>query len=111
MATALLSPQQKKPAGSVSYETLYTVPANKALVVSSLIGANNHANTKDYAYVRIRVGGASGSLAQVLAPGIEVNAKDAVSLPLFTATGGDIVEVASANGDVSFNLSGSVTDQ
>lgn len=107
MAHAYQCLAQRKPATGGAYETLFTGNTGKQYIISALHVANTHATAADAFFVRLRKGGVAAAAEHVLYNGPSIDAKDAY--PLLTGycfEDGDIIEVASTSGNVTFNLFG-----
>lgn len=106
MATTYKVLGQAKPAAAATAD-LYTVPAGKSAVVSTLTACNQAATT-DTVRIAVRPSGAALALQHYLSYDVTVPANDALTLTLgLTLAGTDIVTVRSAGGNVSFGLFGS----
>lgn len=87
--------------------TLYTVPASKQAVVSTIVICNQAIANATFG-IAVRQAGATQTASQYIAMGSTVPANDAVLLTLgMTLTATDVVSVSASTGTVSFNLFGS----
>jgi hypothetical protein len=89
-----------------TYGTLYTVPAGKSTIASTLNVCNLNSSNVGFR-IACRQGGAALTNAQFIAYDIALGAQDAIGLTLgMTLTASDVVTVYSYQGNVAFNLFG-----
>lgn len=87
--------------------TLYTVPASKQAVVSTITIANRGVSASSYR-IAVRPDGATISNEHYIAYDIAIAANDTAALTIgLTLDAGDIVTVYSLNTNLSFGLYGS----
>jgi hypothetical protein len=96
---------QNAPGAGVLWD-LYTVPASRTAVVSSLVVCNTSANPTTWRCA-LAIGGAADALQQYLYYEMDIPAYDTFIATIgITLSAGDIIRVRSVSGTVSFNLSG-----
>lgn len=98
---------QQKPSGSL-LTTLYTVPAGRK-TIARVIVCNQGAIS--LFRVVVEVGGAPDAPANYMAYDEQVNANDSVSSVPIGLNGGDVLNVQSDTGNVSFSVTGIEQDQ
>lgn len=87
--------------------TLYTVPAAKEAVVSTIIIANRGVTASSYR-IAVRPDGATLANEHYIAYDIAIAANDTTSLTIgLTMNAGDVVTVYALNANLSFGLYGS----
>jgi len=87
--------------------TLYTVPAAKQAVCSTIAICNQAIGAATFG-IAIRQAGAAQTASQYIAMGTTIPANDTVLLTIgVTLTATDVVSVSASTGTVSFNLFGS----
>ncbi len=87
--------------------TLYTVPAAKQAVIST-ITVCNQAASEAYFGIALRQAGATQTASQYVAMGTQVPANDTIVLTLgITLTATDVVSVSASTATVSFGCFGS----
>ena len=97
---------QLAPASGVYTGALYTVPAGKEAIVSTL-SVTNRAATSDTYRIRIAVSNAAQDNKQWLAYDVVALGNTIVPLTFgITLAAGDVVYVGSASGNLTFQLSG-----
>lgn len=90
--------------------TLYTVPAGKDAIISTLVVANRSASGRTYR-VAVRPGGASLANEHYVAYDVAVGAGDSTTLTLgITLTATDVMAVYASTADLSFSAFGSEID-
>ena len=86
--------------------TLYTVPAGKTTVVSTLVVANTAATSATYR-IAIRIAGATLATLQYIAYDVTVGANDSTALTLgITLAATDIITVYSSSTTLAFSAFG-----
>lgn len=86
--------------------TLYTVPAGKTTVVSTLVVANTAATSATYR-IAIRVAGATLATSQYIAYDVTVGANDSTALTLgITLAATDVITIYSSSITLTFSAFG-----
>lgn len=86
--------------------TLYTVPAGKTAVISTIVVANLAATAASYR-IAIRVGGSALSNEEYIAYDVALSASDSTALTLgITLAATDVVTVYASSATVAFNAFG-----
>lgn len=86
---------------------LYTVPAGKQAVISTIVVANRGASASSYR-IASRQNGAALTAAQYIAYDIAIAANDTTTLTIgLTLGAGDVITVYGLNANLSFGLYGS----
>lgn len=96
---------QAKPA-SATGEQIYEVPNATEAIVSLITACNQDGTTADDARLAVRPFGEALQEKHYLWYDLSVSANETVELRGLTLGPGDIIEVQSANGDVSFSVFG-----
>jgi hypothetical protein len=90
--------------------TLYTVPALKETIISTLVVANRNISAATYR-IAIRPNGATLANQHYIAYDVPVGANDSTNITLgITLAAGDIITVYASNANLSFSAFGSVID-
>ena len=97
---------QSNPSANTNTD-LYTVPAGKSTVCSTLVVCNQAATAATFR-IAVRPAGATISAAQYIAYDSNINANDSITLTIgVTLAATDVVTIRANSATVSFNLFGS----
>ena len=109
MATTYKVLGQSAPAATTAAD-VYTVPASKAAIISTLVVANR-ANASATFRVSVRPAGAAQANQHYLAYDVSVGANDSTALTLgITMATTDVLTVYASSANLSFNAFGSEVD-
>lgn len=100
---------QSAPAATTNVD-LYTVPANKEVVVSSIFVANRAATDGDFRVAVVPSGDTLGN-EHYLAYDVLVSANDTTQINSgITAAAGDVIKIYASSADLSFSVFGTEVD-
>lgn len=109
MATTYKVLGQSAPSATTD-TTLYTVPASKAAIISTIVIANRDSASATFR-IAVRPAGASIANQHYIAYGVSVGANDSTALTLgVTLATTDVVTVYASSANLSFNAFGSEVD-
>lgn len=109
MATTYKVLGQSAPSATTD-TTLYTVPASKAAIVSTIVIANRDSSSATFR-IAVRPAGASIANQHYIAYGVSVGANDSTALTLgVTLATTDVITVYASSANLTFNAFGSEVD-
>ena len=109
MATTYKVLGQSAPSATTD-TTLYTVPASKAAIISTIVIANRDSASATFS-IAVRPAGATIANQHYIAYGVSVGANDSTALTLgVTLATTDVVTVYASSANLSFNAFGSEVD-
>lgn len=109
MATTYKVLGQSAPSATTD-TTLYTVPASKAAIISTIVIANRDSASATFR-IAVRPAGATIANQHYIAYGVSVGANDSTALTLgVTLATTDVVTVYASSANLSFNAFGSEVD-
>jgi hypothetical protein len=109
MATRYLVLGQSAP-GATTDTNLYTVPAGKDVIISTIVIANRSATAATYR-IAVRPAGATVANLHYLAFDAAVLGNDSITMTIgITLTATDVVTVRASTADLSFSVFGSQVD-
>jgi hypothetical protein len=90
--------------------TLYTVPALKETIISTIVVANRSTGTPNFR-IAVRPDGATLANQHYIAHNVLIGSADSTTLTLgLTLSAGDVITVRSSDANLSFNAFGSEID-